>query len=674
MLFPSGRPTSVALLSFLALPGLVFAQLPPPSESGNSTPQVGVSKKTDTLPGGLLTPQAPLLPAPPGMDLLPQPGEKPVFEPPPDREQKVTAELSDGRPTAPLSMRGAIEMALKNNLDVKFEKVGIDLQKAQLLNAEGAFDPVLQISGQYQSIRRPQDLNNPSTTTEVLQEQALATQFNQNVAAFNSQLLTTQANQLTIQQEQNNINAQLIAQGLTGTNIGQNLNTSQIPLQQITNPVLNNIVVLSQEGASFSASISGRTGIGTRLAVQASMDESLNTFTGDLVKEHPIYEDSVGLQIQQPLLKNFGTDANLADVRAARINTRVQELVWKNNVNNAVGSVMLAYYDMVSALEISRITIDAEAADQKLTSQYEKRVEVGFGSTYETRQASVQLSRDHEVLLAQKSNFLDQQYRLKRLILSSFDLDDPRLFFPDDPHTLDLKKPDRAALLRLAFQNRFDYRAQLLNADILNLRLKFARNQLLPNLDLIATYGTNGLGNGFGPGVTDTFVTEHQQWSVGLQFQYPFGNRQAKAQLHAVVAQKEQAILRIKQAEVAVGVDVDTALSRYQTNVQQLEAARHTRVIDEEAVTQGYRRLTEGLVSAYDLIDQQRKLYEDKSREVAAMSEVSKSIAQLWIATGTILQHNGITFEEPKNLYTPPPPVPGSAPAPSPTPAAKKKR
>ena len=59
-----------------------------------------------------------------------------------------------------------------------------------------------------------------------------------------------------------------------------------------------------------------------------------------------------------------------------------------------------------------------------------------------------------------------------------------------------------------------------------------------------------------------------------------------------------------------------------------------------------YRRLDEGLISAFDVIDQQRKLYDAKSREIGAIGELSKSITQLWLVTGTIPEREGITFRE----------------------------
>jgi outer membrane protein TolC len=61
-----------------------------------------------------------------------------------------------------------------------------------------------------------------------------------------------------------------------------------------------------------------------------------------------------------------------------------------------------------------------------------------------------------------------------------------------------------------------------------------------------------------------------------------------------------------------------------------------------------YRRLEEGQISSFDLIEQQRKLYDAKSRELAARADLNKSIVTLWQAKGTVLENCGITIARPE--------------------------
>jgi outer membrane protein TolC len=200
--------------------------------------------------------------------------------------------------------------------------------------------------------------------------------------------------------------------------------------------------------------------------------------------------------------------------------------------------------------------------------------------------------------------------------------------------------------MQTALARRYDYQSALNDAEVQEIRLRFARNQLWPQVDLVGTYGLNGLQGGYGDAFDQAFAGRAPEWSAGFQVQVPFGFVKERAQLNLVKGLKEQAILKIKQTELNVGVDVDTVISRIRTNQQRVDTARETRELNEEAVRIAYKRLEEGQISSFDVIEQQRKLYDAKSRELAAIAELNKSISQLWLATGTILDRQGVFFDK----------------------------
>lgn len=643
----------VSLLVLAAAPGPLIAQEPPSAPAASSfspapvTPQVvpepPVQRGTSVKP----MPRVTAMPTP-----APAAGEPAKKEecPAAKTETAVARRTGwfEGRPTESLTLRAAIEQALHNNLEVQFENTAIRTQRAQLRFALGAFDPIFSMSAQYQDTQRPTDISNPSTTQSILQQQQLQLQLNQAAQQLNIANQQLFQNQLVNQQQQSNINAQLAAQGITPQTSPNGITSPTIlPTTQITNPELQNIIVLNQQGYQFQASLGGRLPIGTRYAIQDTLSRSRNTFSGDINPVDTLYENAAGISIQQPLLKSFGLDANYAEVRTARINERVQVLTWKNTISTAIANVIGSYFDMDYALKDMQVREDAISADQKLVDLYRRRVELGFGSPLDIQQAEVSVATSREALLGSKNLFLERQFALKQLITRKFDTKDPRIFLPTNAPTFSAPRSPRMTLLQEAFEKRYDYRALVLNTEVQDIRLKFAKNQLLPALDLVATYGLNGIGDAsLGRSLNDTFGFEHPQYSIGFQFQIPIGNRQPKAQYDAILAQKEQAILRLKQREIDVGISVDLALSRIETLRQRQSAARQTREFGEELVRTGYRRLEEGLISAYDITEQQRRLYDAKSRELAATADLNKAVAQLWLATGTVLEHQGIIFNE----------------------------
>src|SRR5262249_44844154 len=142
---------------------------------------------------------------------------------------------------------------------------------------------------------------------------------------------------------------------------------------------------------------------------------------------------------------------------------------------------------------------------------------------------------------------------------------------------LPVPKMDRGEFMNTALARRYDYLTAIVDSEVQDVRLRFAENQLWPEVDLVGTYGLNGLKNSYGDSFDAATTARTPEWSAGVQIQIPWGFVKERAQLNLVKGLKEQAILKVKQTELNVGVDVDTVLSRIITNQQRVETARQTR-------------------------------------------------------------------------------------------------
>ena len=502
-----------------------------------------------------------------------------------------------------LTLGQAVEMVLANNLEVQFNKVDVKIEEARRRFAAGIFDPVFNTSASRESLDRP-DITSNLTQAESLLQLA-------QIRAI----------------EENTRQLQII---------------NQQPITPFSDFSSSRTFVFQQDADRLEAGLQFRTPLGTRAALTAREAKIRTTFEGDQRTVRPFYQAFGGIEVRQPLLKDFGPAANLADVRAARISQQVAELAWEKSVSDALTAVLGNYFDMLFAQADLRVKQDAIAADTKLVEQNLRRLELGFMSPIDVQQARAQVSLDTEQQLVSKNLFMERQFALRRLISSKAEDNSSRIYLPVEAPDLNMPTGNRATLLGVAFTKRPDYLAAVTDAGKQDIRLRFARNQLWPQLDVLGTYGYNGLGNSEIEARRGAVDKQAPQWSFGLQFSVPLGNVQARAQLEAIKGFKKQAELKIEQSELTVTVDVDTALSRIETSKQRLATARQTRELSEEAVRIAYKRLEEGQISSFDLIEQQRRVYDAHSRELGARADLNKSIATLWQATGTVLDNMGI--------------------------------
>lgn len=509
-----------------------------------------------------------------------------------------------------LTIGEAIEMVLKNNLEVQFSRVDVKVEQARTRFATGVFDPVFRLEVGRESVQRPDITSNLSSAESLLQQ------------------------------------AQILA-------IEQNTRAIQIATGQPITPFVTlpdgRVVVFDQDRDRFESSLAIRTPLGTQIAFTARESKTRSTFAGDTRTITPFYDAFGGFEVRQPLLKDFGPAANLADVRVGRISERVAALTWEKSLSEAIASVLGTYFDMLFAQADVQVKEDAIQADQQLAQQNQRRLELGFMSPIDVQQARAQISLDQEQLIVSRNLLKERQFTLHRLITKEGTESGDVIFIPVETPNLAAPEITRESLLASAFRNRPDYRAAVTDAEKQDVRLRFAKNQAWPNLDLVGTFGYNGLAGHWESARDAAQSSQAPQWSVGVQFSMPLGRVQPRAQLDAIRGLKEQAILRIKQSELTVSVDVDTALSRIDTSRQRLETARKTRELNEEAVRIASRRLEEGQLSSFDLIEQRRKSFDARSRELAARADLNKSIVTLWDATGTILENTGVKIVKPNH-------------------------
>lgn len=539
---------------------------------------------------------------------------------------------ADGRNTEVLTLERAIEMALSNNLDARYDRVTMKIDRERIRYAWGAFDPKLALNVGRESTLRPQNQVNISAADAARQQQA-----------FTAQQELTQAIQLNtaaIQAQNALLNGQPVPStpdsGTPTTGSGGTTGTDQ------------SFLLYDQQNIRASTGLESRTPFGTRFSLSVEANRFRAGIKGEDQQDIPEFVSFAGISVTQPLLRDFGPAANLVDVRVARKNREVSFLSWQLRVINTVQTVMVTYLEMLYAIANVRVRQEALEADQQLAYENQRRFELGFMSPLDVRQAQVAVSTDEEELLSAKNFFMERQFALKRQILSELDLEDNRLFMPTGGLRDEVPRINRTELMRTAYAKRLDYQSALKEAEVQDIRIRFARNQLWPRVDLVGTYGYNGLSDSYGSSLSEALRGDAPQFTLGVVASVPLGNVEARAQLAAIKGFKEQAILRIKQTELTVSVDVDTVISRIQTNLQRVTTSRESRRLGEEAVRVGRKRLEEGQISSFDILEVQRRLYDARTRELAAMAELNKSVVQLGLATGTLLEKQGITLFDDK--------------------------
>ncbi|MFG0306566.1 MAG: TolC family protein [Phycisphaerales bacterium JB040] len=359
------------------------------------------------------------------------------------------------------------------------------------------------------------------------------------------------------------------------------------------------------------------------------------------------------LDFTQPLLRGFGSDAALAELRLGRNAERRQISGLRETLNTSLTSVENAYWDLVSAYR------NLVIQHRLLLRGVRTRDDIIARRVQDARQAQIadaisRVERRKGDLLSAQTALRNASDRLKALI------NDPDLPVGSEilliPVDAPLDQPVEFSLVEAittAAEQRPEMEQALLDIDDASIRQALARNSRLPRLDLQAQLQMLTLDENAGDTYQQNFETEFiDSFLFGLTFEQPLGNRLGEAEYRRRRLERMQSVVAYRATVQGIVVEVKGALNALVTNARLIEQARLSRIAQGEALRtlQVEKRLTDAGYSVERLnleLNQQESLAAAERAESNAIIDFNRSIADLHAATGTTLQRNRIDFVVP---------------------------
>lgn len=392
-------------------------------------------------------------------------------------------------------------------------------------------------------------------------------------------------------------------------------------------PILREDTVRAQTG------ISGRLPTGTTYELLTGVDRlrtSFNSFTSE-------YVASSTLTITQPLLRDFGLSANLAEVRLQRQATIAAGYELQTVALRIMRDVANAYYEMAFAQQNIDVRTEAVAVAASLVRDNQRRLDEGRMAPIDVTQAESRLSESKEELLVARNFLAQRRNALRELTRDTFNVDDAAEFVVDISF-VGTTAPllDRQQALVDLFTYNPSYLASLTLANAEDIRIAYAKNQLWPRIDLRASLGYNGLNRTVEMAYNNYWERTQPSWSAGVIVNVPIFNTTAKSRLAEAKRRKAQALFELKRTEVTLLSAFDTAVRDIANATERVGLVKDSVRLAQSALNAELRRLASGLTTSYNVAQAQRDLSQARSRELATLVDLNKSITQLQFILGTL--------------------------------------
>jgi outer membrane protein TolC len=192
---------------------------------------------------------------------------------------------------------------------------------------------------------------------------------------------------------------------------------------------------------------------------------------------------------------------------------------------------------------------------------------------------------------------------------------------------------------------RPDLKQAQANVEQQGIELKFYRNQLFPQLDLIGTVGYNGAAREFSGTFNQFGEGDRPFYSYGAQLSIPLSNTGPRNQYKTAKATREQLVLQLKQLEQNIMVEIDNAVKLAQSRYESVEATRSARIYAEAALNAEQEKYKVGKSTTFTVLQLQNNLTAARSNEIRALADYNEALANLADQEGSTLERNGISLE-----------------------------
>ncbi|HKY20732.1 MAG TPA: TolC family protein [Vicinamibacterales bacterium] len=364
----------------------------------------------------------------------------------------------------------------------------------------------------------------------------------------------------------------------------------------------------------------------------------------------PQYNSSYLFSYTQPLLRGFRIDATRQQMKTTLINRDNAELNLKARTTNTLAAVRSAYWDYVFAIQAIDVAKESLALASKLLSDNKIRVEVGTMAPMDVVQAEAEEATRQQTLTTATATMRTAELSLKRLIVSG--TNDPlwaQRIDPVDRPEFQAASIDVEGAVRAALGQRTDLQIARNNLETNSVLLKSQRDERLPDVDAIVTYGASGLGGtqysfsgtnldrertgilvagGYRNALDTLFDREYPNWQFAVNVTYPIGGNAAEAQAARTRLLIQQNQAQIRASELTVATEVTNAALQVTNATEALATARVARELSQRRLDAEMSRFEVGMSNNYQVVQSQRDLREAQNSELRALLNYRKSLVE----------------------------------------------
>jgi HAE1 family hydrophobic/amphiphilic exporter-1 len=418
-------------------------------------------------------------------------------------------------------------------------------------------------------------------------------------------------------------------------------------------------------------------------------DNNRATTTNPFNDLNPQYTTNLSFTFTQPLFRNRTIDSARRQIKITKKRLDISDSQFRQRAIEIIAQVQRAYWDLVFARRDQEIKRESVELATTQLEHNERLVEAGTLAKSDIISARVELERRKDEAEAAVDAIQRAENALKALMAqTNADIWQSEIIPVEQPQIDSAASLPLEDALRLAIQNRPEMEQYRLRGELNKIDAEFLKNQTKPQIDFFLTYSTVGLAGalrttanpfissnaalygrvnqlsqlaglpliqppsagsipdnligGYGQSLYTLLKNDFRSWRFGLNINLPLRNRTAEANLGRALAEGKQIEAQRQKTEQLIEVEVRNALQAVETAKRRVEAAKNSRLNAELQYQSEQRKFDAGQSTNFFVLDRQNALSAARGRELRALTDYTKAVAELQRALSTTLSSNNV--------------------------------
>ena len=359
------------------------------------------------------------------------------------------------------------------------------------------------------------------------------------------------------------------------------------------------------------------------------------------------FETFVGATFTQPLLKDGGFTTGLAELRLAALDSDVAFQQYRRQLMLTISRAESAYWNLYFAQEQLRFFDDSVAVAQNVLDDSRQKLKSGQGSELDVMQAQSDMALRETRRNDALQSYFDAVGTMQTLAGTApaptqEGIEQPTFRAVDAPAQTNVEI-SYFDVSEQALELNPDYLIQKQKMSQEEVRLGVAKNQLLPELDLKAAYGYNGLGATPAESWDVAASQDYPSWSVGLQLIIPLaGNIKGRNLFSASQLSLQEAYLNLKGVQTEIGNRLNTAIQK--SGAWHQSAQNYGTIVhyNEELLKTELQQLKAGTVDGHKVLEAEANLLDARQDLANALVQYRCTLLEVELASGAILKNRNL--------------------------------